>query len=504
MHWNFIKKQDTILAFLVMIVAVLSFLGFHYFFPSLDVQSDYMQEIISAFFGVFFATVLTIYLLNKQTESQQNKQKHQKVFEEKVKIFKELLKTLEENFEDNYLSVEKLSKLEMLLIKLAMIASEDTIKKFQELYNYIISDECQERSGTSETHSLIKSKKLNLLLELTSLCRQELGLSEGNLNDELSQSLNQLLTDWEVRGSYASYLHNKEYVLKLAECSDEEKEECFQLMVDVLKLLVLARKEGLFSIDDLIHYSENTRLANVNKEDVAKLEDEFPSLKYQWFKRWLCLFVDLTDPWSLSTMVEFEIIFGRQKGLELLKRYIGYKGIVLIQSGDNPIFVYDWMKSLFNKELQEKLNQLITKENLAQFLVMGESENTDEVMGEQYNLQEKRKENLPTIIEKFYLQNRKSFKSLAYFSDKQKESFAEIVKEIFNKEEVLSIFMNYEKDFLKWYLEKFIQVKYPYILDDYLRVLENYDSDLSVKELDFQKMDKLIEIISIIPEKVII
>ena len=203
-------------------------------------------------------------------------------------------------------------------------------------------------------------------------------------------------------------------------------------------------------------------------------------------------------------MVEFEIIFGRQKGLELLKRYIGYKGIVLIQSGDNPIFVYDWMKSLFNKELQEKLNQLITKENLAQFLVMGESENTDEVMGEQYNLQEKRKENLPTIIEKFYLQNRKSFKSLAYFSDKQKESFAEIVKEIFNKEEVLSIFMNYEKDFLKWYLEKFIQVKYPYILDDYLRVLENYDSDLSVKELDFQKMDKLIEIISIIPEKVII
>ena len=140
MHWNFIKKQDTILAISVMIVAVLSFFGFHYFFPTLDVQSDYIQEIISALFGVFFATVLTIYLLSKQTESQQNKQKHQKVFEEKVKLFKELIQTLEKNFEENNLSVEKLSKLEMLLIKLAMIASEDTVKKFQESFgvNFIM------------------------------------------------------------------------------------------------------------------------------------------------------------------------------------------------------------------------------------------------------------------------------------------------------------------------------------------------------------------------------
>lgn len=481
MQWKIIKRQDTVLAVLVMMVAMLSFLGFHYFFPSLDVLSDYAQEIISALFGVFFATVLTIYLLSKQTESQQNKQKHQKVFEEKVKIFKELLQTLEKIFEDNNLSVEKLSKLEILLIKLAMIASENTIKKFQELYNYIISDECQERSGTSETHLLIKSKKLNLLLELTSLCRQELGLSERNLNDELSQSLNQLLTDWEVRGSYASYLHNKEYVLELAECSDEEKEECFQLVIDILKLIILVKKEGLLAA-----------------------EDEYPKLNNKWFVRWLSLVTDGTDPESVSTMIEIQIIFGNEKGLELLKKYIGYKGVILIQSGYHPIFFYDWIKSLFNASLQDKLNQLIAKENLDQFLVLEESGNPDEVMQEFYNLQEKRIENLPTILENFYLQNSKSVKSLTDFSDKQKESFAEIIKEIFNQEEVLNLLTNYEKGFFKWYLEKFIQVKYPYTLDNYLLALENHNSNLPVKELDFQKMDKLIEVISIIPQKVII
>jgi len=478
MQWKLIKKQDTILAVSVMIVALLSFLGFHYFFPSLDVLSDYVQEIISAFFGIFFATVLTIYLLNKQTESQQNKQKHQKVFEEKVKIFKELLQTLEKNFEDNNLSVEKLSKLEMLLIKLAMIASENTIKKFQELYNYIISDECQERSGTSETHSLIKSKKLNLLLELTSLCRQELGLSEGNLNDELSQSLNQLLTDWEVRGSYASYLHNKEYVLELAECSDEEKEECFPLVVDILKLIILVKKEGLLAA-----------------------EDEYPKLNYKWFVRWLSLVTDGTDSELVSTMIEIQIIFGNEKGLELLKKYIGYKGVILIQSGYHPIFFYDWIKSLFNASVQDKLNQLIAKENLDQFLVVEESRNPDEAMQEFYNLQEKRLENLPQIIEKFYRQNAKQNKSLGHLSEKQKEVLCKILDQIFLRKQILYILLTYEKDFLNWYLEKYIHRKYAHILDDYLLKLENYQPDSSVTELDLKKMDKLVEIISIIPKK---
>ncbi len=466
MKWELIKKQDTILAVSVMIVAVLSFFGFHYFFPSLDVQSDYIQEIISAFYGVFFATVLTIYLLNKQTESQQNKQKHQKVFEEKVRLFKELLLTLEINFEGYELSTEKLNKLEILLIKIAMIASEDTIKKFQELYDYFISEQNQEKS------------KFSLLLELTSLCRQELGLSEGNLNDELSKSLNQLLSDWEARGSYASYMHNKDYVLKLAECSDDEKEECFPLIVDILKLIVLVKKEGFLAA-----------------------EDKYPKLNYKWFVRWLSLAVDGTDHGTISTIVELEIFFGKYRGLELLKRYIGYRGVIFIQFQNHPIFFYDWIKSLFSKNIQNKLNQLITKEHLESLLIQEETRNPDEAMQEFHNLQEKRLENLPQIIEKFYLQNAKQNKSLGHLSEKQKETLCKILNQIFLRKQILYILLTYEKDFLNWYLEKYIHRKYAHILDDYLLELENYQPDSSVTELDLKKMDKLVEIISIIPKK---
>ena len=64
-----------------------------------------------------FVIILTMYLLNKQTEIEQESKKSERVFDEKVKVYKQILETTKEIVEDGSISDKEISKLPFLITK---------------------------------------------------------------------------------------------------------------------------------------------------------------------------------------------------------------------------------------------------------------------------------------------------------------------------------------------------------------------------------------------------
>ena len=77
-----IRKSGNSTLFAIAFIGVSVYLGFDPLFDK--VGGGVPAQVIGASFGAIFVIVLTMYLLNKQTEIEQETKKSEKVFEEKI------------------------------------------------------------------------------------------------------------------------------------------------------------------------------------------------------------------------------------------------------------------------------------------------------------------------------------------------------------------------------------------------------------------------------------
>ena len=93
----------------IAIIGVSVYLGFTPLFE--NVGGGVEGAVLGASFGAIFVIVLTMYLLNKQTEIEQESKKSEKVFEEKVELYKSMLATTKEMLRDGKLSSQETTEL---------------------------------------------------------------------------------------------------------------------------------------------------------------------------------------------------------------------------------------------------------------------------------------------------------------------------------------------------------------------------------------------------------
>ena len=85
------QKQGHRTLVAIAIIGVAVYLGFSPLFEL--VPSGVPQAVISSSFGAIFVIILTMYLLNKQTEVEQESKRGERIFDEKVKLYSEILET---------------------------------------------------------------------------------------------------------------------------------------------------------------------------------------------------------------------------------------------------------------------------------------------------------------------------------------------------------------------------------------------------------------------------
>ena len=176
------RKQSWLLLLALVIIAFAVSIGFSPLFELID--GGIAARILGSSFGAIFVIVLTMFLLNKQTEIEQESKRSERVFDEKVQIYQIILDICRDMLMDGKLTQEEINRLPFPLIKLQMLADENVISAFQEVFNEIN----KVYSAEGEVINIgdeDKNKIYELLSKFSNECRIDLEISDTRLIDQL-------------------------------------------------------------------------------------------------------------------------------------------------------------------------------------------------------------------------------------------------------------------------------------------------------------------------------
>jgi len=176
------KKSQRIIIALV-IIGFSVYLGFTPLFEL--IQGGVAGAVVGASFGAIFVIVLTMYLLNQQTEIEQESKKSERVFDEKVKLYQFILNVSKDMVEDEVLTREEIMKLPFAMINLQMIGGDKTIKAFQDVFskiNNVYSKNQEDNTGIDDEERV---EILKILSTFATQCRIDLGISDTEIDQKL-------------------------------------------------------------------------------------------------------------------------------------------------------------------------------------------------------------------------------------------------------------------------------------------------------------------------------
>ena len=167
----------------IAVIGVSVYLGFTPLFDK--IEGGVEGAVLGASIGAIFVIVLTMYLLNKQTEIEQESKKSEKVFEEKVKLYKSMLATTKEMLTDGKISSQETTELSFAMVELQMVGADETISAFNSVFDKI-NETFQSTDG--DPVDLDDEHKMEILKSLSRFaqkCRVDLGINESEINEEI-------------------------------------------------------------------------------------------------------------------------------------------------------------------------------------------------------------------------------------------------------------------------------------------------------------------------------
>ena len=177
------RKAGTRTLIAIAIIGVSVYIGFEPLFDK--VGGGVPAQVIGASFGAIFMIVLTMYLLNKQTEIEQESKKSEKVFGEKVLLYKEMLATTKDMLRDGKVSSQETTELSFAMVELQMVGADETISAFNAVFDKI---NATFQSTDGDPVDLDDEHKMEILKSLSRFaqkCRVDLGINESEINEEI-------------------------------------------------------------------------------------------------------------------------------------------------------------------------------------------------------------------------------------------------------------------------------------------------------------------------------
>jgi len=312
---NETRKQGwyTLLALVVIGFAV--YMGFTPLFDLL--QDGIASNVIGSSFGAIFVIILTMFLLNKQTEIEQESKKSERVFHEKVELYKQILDICSDMLKDGNLTQDEINRLPFPLIRLQMLADDQVISSFQKVFNELNDIY---RSDAKAEEVLIKEEEKDeiyqLLSNFSSECRKDLEISNVEINEKIkNETVDTISAASRKKNDQTKYpfdgklLPKSQYVYSVVTNYLKENP---QLTLEQFKNSVFDRhsygKTGQYAcwktykeVMDL-HYngkgayrfyvSKIAKEIETNKDKVIKLLDEEICLSNNWGKDNIKLFIN--------------------------------------------------------------------------------------------------------------------------------------------------------------------------------------------------------------------
>ena len=181
------KANKAVLA--IVIIGISVYLGFSPLYEK--VQGGVAGAVIGASFGAIFVVILTNYLLTKQTEVEQESKRSERVFEEKVSLYKQILLATEKMLEDGVIKgSEEMKSLPFLMLRLQMLGNDEAIESYRKIYheinNIFVAEPENDEVEVTESSSF---KILELLGDFCNVCRLDLKVSNEKIDTKLFEMI---------------------------------------------------------------------------------------------------------------------------------------------------------------------------------------------------------------------------------------------------------------------------------------------------------------------------
>ena len=295
----------------IAIIGVSVYIGFEPLFDK--VGGGVPAQVLGASFGAIFMIVLTMYLLNKQTEIEQESKKSEKVFEEKVKLYKSMLATTKEMLRDGKISSQETTELSFAMVELQMVGADETISAFNSVFDKI-NETFQSTDG--DPVDLDDEHKMEILKSLSRFaqkCRVDLGINESEINEEIfNATFEEISSAVKGKKDYSKYTFKgtqygkgrlvqavvKDYVQTNPDISFEE-------LLLVFPHELAGQKYGIFDKIEVaekyfIDSGSKYKIFYMNSEDLITLADAKIVVCSQWGKSNL-------DPFLINVCKKLDI-----------------------------------------------------------------------------------------------------------------------------------------------------------------------------------------------------
>jgi len=177
------RRQGFKILSILFIVGIAVFFGFAPLFELAG--SGFAGRIIGATFGSIFAILMTMFLLNKQTEIEQESKKSERVFDEKVVLYKDILGMSKEVVEDGQLDSKEILALPFTLIKMQMVGGDEAIKIYTSFFEKINDIYEASEEEVVQIPESDKQQLFTLLSRFAVQCRVDLGISDTPIDESI-------------------------------------------------------------------------------------------------------------------------------------------------------------------------------------------------------------------------------------------------------------------------------------------------------------------------------
>ena len=177
------RSQGFKILSILFIVGIAVFLGFAPLFELAG--AGFAGRIIGATFASIFAILMTMFLLNKQTEIEQESKKSERVFDEKVILYKDILGMSKELLEDGQLDSKEILALPFTLIKMQMVGGDEAIQMYTEFFEKVNEIFEADENEVVQIPESQQPQVFSLLSKFSVQCRVDLGISDTPIDESI-------------------------------------------------------------------------------------------------------------------------------------------------------------------------------------------------------------------------------------------------------------------------------------------------------------------------------
>lgn len=274
------QRQGWLTLLALVIIAVAVSIGFSPLFEL--VQGGIAARILASSFGAIFVIILTMFLLNKQTEIEQESKKSERVFDEKVKLYQNILDVTRDIMIDGKITREEINRLPFPLIRLGMLGRNETVDSFKAVNNELNLIYSKNDSEVVELSDEDKAKVYRLLAIFAAKCREDLDVGEEVMNDEMINTTVETIASTGKKRNMDKFsfdgvkLSKSRYIHRIAKSfSDENPGMTLAEFSEKIPQNTDFRKKLWMTLEEAKIIEKRDRPRHYSKpEDVIKLADE--------------------------------------------------------------------------------------------------------------------------------------------------------------------------------------------------------------------------------------